>query len=63
MVSFLFFCNYSMILVVFSVKERAYSFWNYILQNINDFKNPLYRPQSSYATEVLLPTINPHTLR
>jgi len=52
-----------MILVVFSVKERAYSFWNYILQNINDFKNPLYRPQSSYATEVLLPTINPHTLR
>lgn len=45
------------------VKERTYSFWNYILQNINDFKNPLYRPQSSFASEVLLPNINPHTLR
>ncbi len=46
-----------------SVKERTYSFWNYILQNVNDFKNPLFRPQSTYASEVLLPIINPQTLK
>jgi myotubularin-related protein 6/7/8 len=45
------------------IKERTYSFWNYVLQNVNDFKNPLFRPQSSYASEVLLPIINPQTLR
>ncbi|CAF1000015.1 unnamed protein product [Rotaria sordida] len=45
------------------VKERTYSFWNYILQNVNDFKNPLFCPQSSYASEVLLPVINPQTLK
>jgi hypothetical protein len=48
---------------IFSIKERTYSFWNYVLQNVNDFKNPLFRPQSSYASEVLLPIINPQTLR
>jgi hypothetical protein len=48
---------------VFSVKERTYSYWNYIFQNVNDFKNPLFRPQSAYASEVLLPTINPQTLK
>ncbi len=47
----------------FSIKERTYSYWNYILQNVNDFKNPLFRPQSTYASEVLLPTINPQTLK
>ncbi|CAF1210148.1 unnamed protein product [Adineta steineri] len=45
------------------VKERTYSFWNFILQNVNDFKNPLFRPQSSYASEVLLPVINAQTLK
>ncbi|CAF0878280.1 unnamed protein product [Adineta ricciae] len=45
------------------VKERTYSFWNFIIQNINDFKNPLFRPQSSYANEVLLPTITSQTLK
>ena len=49
--------------LLFSVKERTYSFWNYILQNVNDFKNPLFRPQSTYASEVLLPIINPQTLK
>ena len=48
---------------LYSVKERTYSFWNYILQNVNDFKNPLFRPQSTYASEVLLPIINPQTLK
>ena len=46
-----------------SVKERTYSYWNYILQNVNDFKNPLFRPQSIYASEVLLPMIYPQTLK
>ncbi|CAM4750036.1 unnamed protein product [Rotaria magnacalcarata] len=45
------------------VKERTYSYWNYVLQNVNDFKNPLFRPQSSYASEVLLPVINSQTLK
>ncbi|UJR26200.1 hypothetical protein I4U23_007543 [Adineta vaga] len=45
------------------VKERTYSFWNFILQNVNDFQNPLFRPQSNYANEVLLPTINSQTLK
>ncbi|CAF1474994.1 unnamed protein product [Adineta steineri] len=45
------------------VKERTYSYWNYILQNVNDFKNPLFRPQSTYASEVLLPTIHSQTLK
>ncbi|UJR22795.1 hypothetical protein I4U23_025827 [Adineta vaga] len=45
------------------VKDRTYSYWNYILQNVNDFKNPLFRPQSAYACEVLLPTINTQTLK
>ncbi|CAF2973142.1 unnamed protein product [Rotaria sp. Silwood2] len=45
------------------IKERTYSYWNYILQNVNDFKNPLFRPQSSYASEVLLPIIYPQTLK
>jgi hypothetical protein len=48
---------------LFSVKERTYSFWNFILQNINDFQNPLFRPQSTYASEVLLPIINSQTLK
>jgi myotubularin-related protein 6/7/8 len=45
------------------IKERTYSYWNYVLQNVNDFKNPLFRPQSTYASEVLLPTINSQTLK
>ncbi|CAF2134637.1 unnamed protein product [Rotaria magnacalcarata] len=45
------------------VKDRTYSYWNYVLQNVNDFRNPLFRPQSSYASEVLLPTIFPQTLK
>jgi len=45
------------------IKERTYSYWNYILQNVNDFKNPFFCPQSIYASEVLLPTINPQTLK
>jgi myotubularin-related protein 6/7/8 len=47
----------------FSIKDRTYSYWNYILQNVNDFKNPLFRPQSTYASEVLLPTITSQTLK
>ena len=47
----------------FSIKERTYSYWNYVLQNVNDFKNPIFRPQSAYASEVLIPTINPQALK
>ncbi|CAF1610320.1 unnamed protein product [Adineta ricciae] len=45
------------------VKERTYSYWNYVLQNVNDFKNPAFRPQSAYASEVLIPTLNTQTLK
>lgn len=48
---------------LFSIKDRTYSYWNYVLQNVYDFKNPLFRPQSSYASEVLLPPISPQTLK
>ncbi|CAF1282534.1 unnamed protein product, partial [Didymodactylos carnosus] len=46
-----------------NVKDRTYSFWNYILQNIGDFKNPLFRAQSIYTGEVLLPNITAQSLR
>lgn len=46
-----------------SIKDRTYSYWNYVLQNVNDFKNPLFRPQSTYASGVLLPNITPQTLK
>ena len=47
----------------FRIKDRTYSYWNYVLQNVNDFKNPLFRPQSTYASEVLLPNVTPQTLK
>ena len=49
--------------LIIRVKERTYSFWNYVLQNVNDFKNPLFRPQSNYASGILLPNLKGQTLR
>ena len=49
--------------VSFSVRDRTYSFWNHVLQHVHDYTNRLFRPQSIYASHVLLPVIDPSTLK
>lgn len=42
---------------------RTYSLWDYVQYKINDYLNPLYKPNSVYSTQVLRPDTRPQAMK
>lgn len=43
------------------VKERTYSLWGYIANHMNEYLNPLYRPETNVG--FIQPNIAPQTFK
>ena len=50
-------------MIFYSLRESTYSYWDYVQYKINDFINPLYKPNSVYSRQVLKPDTRVQNLK
>lgn len=49
--------------VALALSTSTFSLWDYIQYKVDDYLNPLYKPNSNYSNAVLRPDTRPQTLR